>query len=55
MRVLIALATYNERENLPSLLDEILRTVSGADILIVDYSPTGPPIGSPLAPGRKHG
>ena len=42
MRVLIALATYNERENLPSLLDEILRTVSGADILIVDDdSPDG--------------
>jgi dolichol-phosphate mannosyltransferase len=41
-RVLVALATYNEIENLPSLLDEILRALPTADVLVVDdNSPDG--------------
>ena len=39
---LVALATYNEIENLPRLVDEILRVVPDADILVVDdNSPDG--------------
>jgi dolichol-phosphate mannosyltransferase len=39
---LIALATYNEIENLPNLVDAILHTVPAADILVVDdNSPDG--------------
>ena len=33
---LVALATYNELENLPSLVDAILATLPGADVLVVD-------------------
>jgi dolichol-phosphate mannosyltransferase len=41
-RILVALATYNEIENLPALVDEILRTLPTADILVVDdNSPDG--------------
>jgi dolichol-phosphate mannosyltransferase len=41
-RTLVALATYNEIENLPALVDEILRTLPTADVLIVDdNSPDG--------------
>jgi dolichol-phosphate mannosyltransferase len=41
-RVLVALATYNEIENLPSLVDEILRQLPDADVLVVDdNSPDG--------------
>jgi dolichol-phosphate mannosyltransferase len=41
-RTLISLATYNEIENLPGLVDEILRTLPAADILVVDdNSPDG--------------
>ncbi len=41
-RTLVALATYNEIENLPSLVDEILRVLPGADILVIDdNSPDG--------------
>jgi dolichol-phosphate mannosyltransferase len=41
-RTLVALATYNEIENLPALIDEILRTLSSADVLVVDdNSPDG--------------
>lgn len=41
-RTLIALATYNEIENLPGLVDEILRIMPTADILVVDdNSPDG--------------
>lgn len=40
--VLFVLATYNEIENLPSLVDAILATVPDADVLIVDdNSPDG--------------
>lgn len=40
--VLFVLATYNEIENLPRLVDAILTTVPGADVLIVDdNSPDG--------------
>lgn len=40
--VLFILATYNEIENLPSLVDAILATVPNADVLIVDdNSPDG--------------
>ena len=35
-RTLVALATYNEIENLPSLVGEILRVLPNADVLIVD-------------------
>jgi len=37
-RLLVSLATYNERENLPSLLQEIHRIVPNADVLIIDDS-----------------
>jgi dolichol-phosphate mannosyltransferase len=41
-RVLVVLATYNEIDNLPSLVDEILRALPAADILIIDdNSPDG--------------
>lgn len=41
-RLLVTLCTFNEAENLPLLLPEILRHASGADILIVDdNSPDG--------------
>jgi len=41
-RILVALATYNERENLPPLVDEIERILPTADILVVDdNSPDG--------------
>jgi dolichol-phosphate mannosyltransferase len=41
-RVLVALATYNEIENLPGLVDEIELTLPTADILVVDdNSPDG--------------
>ena len=40
--VLIAVATYNERENLPLLVERIRATVPDADILVVDdNSPDG--------------
>jgi dolichol-phosphate mannosyltransferase len=39
---LVALATYNEIENLPGLVAEILRVLPGADVLVVDdKSPDG--------------
>jgi dolichol-phosphate mannosyltransferase len=39
---LVALATYNEIENLPRLVDEILAVLPNADILVVDdNSPDG--------------
>jgi dolichol-phosphate mannosyltransferase len=41
-RTLVALATYNEIANLPGLVDEILRVLPGAHILVVDdNSPDG--------------
>ena len=41
-RTLVALATYNEIENLPSLVDEILRVLPDADVLVIDdNSPDG--------------
>jgi dolichol-phosphate mannosyltransferase len=41
-RTLIALATYNEIENLPLLVEEILRVLPDADVLVVDdNSPDG--------------
>ncbi len=41
-RLLISLATYNERENLPLLTQEIFRFAPDADILVVDdNSPDG--------------
>lgn len=42
LRVLVALATYNEIENLPSLVDEVRRVLPEADILVIDdNSPDG--------------
>jgi dolichol-phosphate mannosyltransferase len=39
---LVALATYNEAENLPGLVDEILRVLPDAEVLVVDdNSPDG--------------
>jgi len=39
---LVALATYNEIENLPGLIDEIFRVLPSADVLVVDdNSPDG--------------
>jgi dolichol-phosphate mannosyltransferase len=41
-RILVALATYNELANLPSLVDEVFRVLPSADILVVDdNSPDG--------------
>ena len=41
-RSLIAIATYNERENLPALVDAIEAALPSADILVVDdNSPDG--------------
>lgn len=41
-RTLVALATYNEIENLPSLVAEVLRVLPDADVLIIDdNSPDG--------------
>jgi dolichol-phosphate mannosyltransferase len=41
-RILVALATYNEIENLPSLVEGILRVLPSADVLVVDdNSPDG--------------
>ncbi|MEZ6089186.1 MAG: polyprenol monophosphomannose synthase [Pirellulaceae bacterium] len=41
-RILVAVCTYNERENLPKLLVDIRRAVPQADILVVDdRSPDG--------------
>jgi dolichol-phosphate mannosyltransferase len=41
-RTLVALATYNEAENMPRLVEEILRALPNADILVVDdNSPDG--------------
>src|SRR5689334_873263 len=41
-RILVALATYNEIGNLPSLIDEIERELPDADLLVVDdNSPDG--------------
>lgn len=41
-RVLIAIATYNERDNLPSLLREIHQHLPAADVLVIDdNSPDG--------------
>ncbi|MGL4514049.1 MAG: polyprenol monophosphomannose synthase [Lacipirellulaceae bacterium] len=42
MRTLVALATYNEIENLPSLVDAVLDALPGCDVLVVDdNSPDG--------------
>ena len=41
-RTLVALATYNEIENLPGLVDDILRVLPDADLLVIDdNSPDG--------------
>ncbi len=41
-RLLVAIATYNERENLPSLVDAIEEALPEADLLVVDdKSPDG--------------
>lgn len=41
-RTLVAIATYNEIENLPRLLEEVLRHAPQADVLVVDdNSPDG--------------
>jgi dolichol-phosphate mannosyltransferase len=41
-KILVAVATYNERENLPSLVDAIEAALPSADILVIDdNSPDG--------------
>ena len=41
-RILVTLATYNEKENLEPLLKEILQRVPEADVLVIDdNSPDG--------------
>lgn len=41
-RMLVTIATYNERDNLPQLLDEVEAALPGADILVIDdNSPDG--------------
>lgn len=41
-KTLVSVATYNEIENLPSLVDEIFRYVPDADLLVIDdNSPDG--------------
>ncbi|MFV1964871.1 MAG: polyprenol monophosphomannose synthase [Pirellulaceae bacterium] len=42
LRLLVAIATYNEIENLPALVDEVFEQAPQADILVVDdNSPDG--------------
>ncbi|WP_146446152.1 polyprenol monophosphomannose synthase [Botrimarina colliarenosi] len=42
LRTLVAVATYNERENLPSLIDAIEAALPEADLLVIDdNSPDG--------------
>jgi dolichol-phosphate mannosyltransferase len=42
VRTLIVIPTYNERENIASLIDDVLHTIPAADILIIDdNSPDG--------------
>src|SRR5690242_16875233 len=41
-RTLVSVATYNEIENLPTLVDEIFKYLPDADLLVVDdNSPDG--------------
>ena len=41
-RLVVSIATYNERENLPALTEEIHRVLPSADILVIDdNSPDG--------------
>jgi dolichol-phosphate mannosyltransferase len=41
-KILITVATYNERENLPALVEEIFRQVPEVDLLVIDdNSPDG--------------
>jgi dolichol-phosphate mannosyltransferase len=41
-RILVSVATYNERDNLPPLLGEVRQVLPGADLLVVDdNSPDG--------------
>ncbi len=41
-RILVSLATYNERDNLPPLVQEIHHTLPAADVLVIDdNSPDG--------------
>lgn len=41
-QLLVTIATYNERENLPSLVERLFEVVPGADLLVVDdNSPDG--------------
>ena len=41
-RTLVAIATYNEKENLPSLVDAVREALPNADILVIDdKSPDG--------------
>src|SRR5688500_4720826 len=41
MRTVICMPTYNERENLPSLVEEILATAAADVMVIDDASPDG--------------
>jgi len=42
LKVLVAVASYNERETIPKLLDEIFRALPSADVLVIDdASPDG--------------
>jgi dolichol-phosphate mannosyltransferase len=51
---LVVLCTYNERENLPELVEEILKTVPEAAILVVDdASPDGTGAWCDEAAGRE--
>lgn len=41
-KILVAIASYNERQTLPTLLEEIFRIVPAADVLVIDdASPDG--------------
>jgi len=41
-RILVAIATYNEMENLPNLIEQVRRSLPEADVLIIDdNSPDG--------------
>jgi dolichol-phosphate mannosyltransferase len=42
VRTLIVIPTYNERENVASLIDDVLRAAPAADLLVIDdHSPDG--------------
>ena len=56
MKVLITIPTYNEAENLPSIVERVRHAAPEVDILVVDdHSPPPPMTTSPcfIVPAKK--